>query len=601
MKKLLILTLLLSLFMSSAKAEYADNSTDAIAISGAAPFKDIGKLKIAVHENGNTYIAWQQIEVADGASSIATHLQLLDKLGNMLWGETGVLIPSSNSIYNLHDIDLAVTKGAEAIISVVGKIKNEIEGTTLHKINANKTFAWGDNGKTIFSDTNNGITDGAKLAINRNNNLFACNISSKGAYIQKISNDGAKLYDADIFIEGKDLQPVIIPSNGDSLIVVYRANNTLFADLYNGQGKMYDTTIKNRDTVINGKDTTVIDTNVKMVAWRAKYLGNTTGEELKPADPQFVLPDGSGGIIAVWQYQVAENKQSIAVQRINSKGNRLFSDDGIGVSTAPGSHTMPVVSVDTVNRMIYVAWKYTYLNKNSIMLQKIHYPIEKEEDDPDYEGSGMGEILWGDNGLEILDKVDDIVNNHPVAVASIENGRVMVAVSQKNASTSEYELHAMRIDENQNIEWRKPLYTKQSKQYSPVCTGFFANQIVVSWYDKNTVIDSPDNMCVKAQNITYNGVLGKDNGNIDEKLKYFNINVYPHPVSNKFSVGFELDMPQIVSVKLFDMSGKLVADFGMTYCQFGHNELNLSQELTSGSYLLQLNFANITSYKLIVK
>lgn len=89
-----------------------------------------------------------------------------------------------------------------------------------------------------------------------------------------------------------------------------------------------------------------------------------------------------------------------------------------------------------------------------------------------------------------------------------------------------------------------------------------------------------------------------DNNNEENNL----LTVFPNPASNRAIISFLLSKSQKASIRILNVSGRLVSTLADKVFEEGENELkwNLS-EINSGIYFLQFqSYKNIQTEKLIV-
>ena len=80
------------------------------------------------------------------------------------------------------------------------------------------------------------------------------------------------------------------------------------------------------------------------------------------------------------------------------------------------------------------------------------------------------------------------------------------------------------------------------------------------------------------------------------------LNIYPNPVSNSTTISFSISQSQKVSLKIFDVRGRLVSTLADGIFEAGENELMWSAaDVNAGIYFLQFQSAeNLQTEKLIV-
>ena len=103
--------------------------------------------------------------------------------------------------------------------------------------------------------------------------------------------------------------------------------------------------------------------------------------------------------------------------------------------------------------------------------------------------------------------------------------------------------------------------------------------------------------------LTSRGKAMADNGLIDNDDMTLETS-YPNPFNPSFTVPFTVHTPQTLDIRLYDMSGKVVAEVATGYHTAGTYNINVNcDHLGSGVYLLrtQLNGINATQKMLLVK
>lgn len=539
----IIIVLMFFLFKLNTDAEYSELPLEV----SRNNFREVGLVKIAITEEGNTYIAWQQTEVDDDNNSkTSIYLQLIDKNGKYCWDNIGLFISFIKDVdFNFYeDINLTTTENGDAILSFVYLRKNQEKGICINKINQKKEIIWQKTHQDIYPEEVNSTTNQFCLSICENN-IIVCNVTSHKSFIQILSLDGNILLQDKLEIDAPIVNPSIIGSIDSTFICVYRLNKTLFADRYEFNG------------------------NVK---WKAVYIGNETCDELDFYDKNYVFSDGIGGAIITWEVQQKNNNKNkdIFVQRLNALGKRLFTNDGINISIGELNQNH-VTDVDIKNNIIHICWNTSIFGKKSIVLQRL-----------DFEGNK----LYSENGMVLMKDINLSIDNKPLFVVHIPNKRVLVVVKYKEINDDIYEMYAFRADENETIFWEKKLYIEKNIFHNQVSTSFFNDQIVIVWCDENPYIKTLNNKKIKAMNLSYNGIIGLDESAITNNIDC--IYAFPNPTKDFANLMVKLKIPQFVNVKLYDVKGNTIYNNNV-YLNEGENLLNFNLgDLVAGSYIVSI-------------
>jgi hypothetical protein len=86
-----------------------------------------------------------------------------------------------------------------------------------------------------------------------------------------------------------------------------------------------------------------------------------------------------------------------------------------------------------------------------------------------------------------------------------------------------------------------------------------------------------------------------------EETKQSNINIYPNPAKDIFSVDLNLTEPEYLSFELYDVQGKLITVLLRDWVKVKQNTFSFStKDVTNGIYLLKINGKNTTITKKVV-
>ncbi|MDD5039486.1 MAG: hypothetical protein PHN78_09270, partial [Dehalococcoidales bacterium] len=126
------------------------------------------------------------------------------------------------------------------------------------------------------------------------------------------------------------------------------------------------------------------------LSWPAGDINIGWGGDSRNMVNYYAASDGKGGAVIVWNFQEGDKKY-IQAQRIDSKGNKLWGDKGIVLSTLPpywaGFGVPSRIAPDGTGGFI-VTWASgkNIKDKTSSYIQRI---------DPD------GNLLWGEHGIKL--------------------------------------------------------------------------------------------------------------------------------------------------------------------------------------------------------
>ena len=528
----------LSFFLCAYSFLYAEYNNDNPIIVSNNTFEQSGIIKMVALDDGKNFIAWQEIDYNNGRTS--TYLQLLDKNGNFLWDKKGVFIKETiDSQVNFEeDLNLMISKKGEAIISTTELNDDNIRSISFYKISQNKEFLWGKSGKQIFSEEETTSLNQVAVHQTAEGNIFICATSAGKAFLQAINDNGESLFEETKTIEENITDVQILSSISNRFFLTYKINKALYVDIYDNKGAIQD---------------------------KAIYVGNESGEKLNPMEKYYAFSDGNGGIIIVWE-NIFEGLKSVFVQRINENGERLFEADGVNLANGEADCSSPIADVDIKNQIIYVAFAKSELNKKNIYLKRL-----------DFDGNILGE-------MELSEKVDYEIDNKPIAIVHIPNGRAIIAMKIKKSFNQDYTIVAVRADENNAIFWEKTVY---DGEFSSVCaTHFHMHQIVLAWCGKNGA-----SKAIKAQNITYNGILGVDDGSIETDVNLMkNVSIYPNPTNNFANILITSKLPRFATINIYDVNGICVVKNLQNYLNSGENEVKINvSNLPSGFYQVFLS------------
>jgi hypothetical protein len=141
-----------------------------------------------------------------------------------------------------------------------------------------------------------------------------------------------------------------------------------------------------------------------------------------------MVPDGSNGFVAAWNYEDAGRVYS---QRINMAGTVLWTANGVPVSPAGTNCYDPVVIADGIGNYIY---GYTATTSNSLDAQKL-----------DINGS----LIWGPTGIKVCNAANAQPTSH--TLVGSDNGAVIFAWEDARTTANKYDLYASKVLANGSL------------------------------------------------------------------------------------------------------------------------------------------------------
>jgi hypothetical protein len=139
-----------------------------------------------------------------------------------------------------------------------------------------------------------------------------------------------------------------------------------------------------------------------------------------------ICSDSTGGAYVAW-----ENGQSFAniyAQRIDSNGQSLWQPQGIAVAEKGGLFIS--IANDQKGGLI-LGWNYG----------GVYYVVVQRLD-------GLGNRMWGDSGVQVTNRSNEVVGSNDVAIISDGIGGAIVAWGQGGR------IYAQRVDSSGNICWQ---------------------------------------------------------------------------------------------------------------------------------------------------
>lgn len=208
----------------------------------------------------------------------------------------------------------------------------------------------------------------------------------------------------------------------------------------------------------------------------------------------FVISDGSGGAIIVWNDpRNGFSNKDIYAQRINSNGSVLWTSNGIAVCSEANSQSVTDVISDEAGGAVIVWEDGRSGSFNDIYAQRI---------------DGNGNLLWNSAGVVI----SDAVNAQSLArLVSDGNGGAIIAFNNDVGSVGNPELtiYAQKINDSGIVQWTTngiEVCSPGPNQFSNITPKICSDGnggAIIAWDDERSGSD----LDVYAQRINSAGVI----------------------------------------------------------------------------------------------
>ena len=318
-------------------------------------------------------------------------------------------------------------------------------GATQH---SNLPFCTAPN-EQLFPDI---VSDGYQGAIitwmdarNGNRDVFIQRIDAKGKILWK--KNGIPICQ----LPSSQGWPIIIPtSDNDGAIIVWR-------DSRNGNPDLYAQRID-----INGAE-----------LWQKN--GIPICQNLANQDDPKAIADGEDGVIVVWE-DWRNNRQDLFAQRLNGKGETIWSKDGVAVYDGEGDQYDPSLTTDQTGGAIFAWWDIS-TPEWKVFSQRI---------------SSDGRKLWSEQGVTVCKANGN--QGGPLVISDGSSGAFIVWSDYRNdpAIFTTSDLYAQRLNANGQRLWNPDgiaICNQTENQQQPFIAhvNHGIDGIVVTWWDDRDI------------------------------------------------------------------------------------------------------------------
>ncbi len=447
-KKLLCILLLSITFLMLAvicSSDWPDNPYENVPICTASGTQE--HPRIVTDGASGAIIVWQ--DMSSGSSDI--YAQRIDARGNIRWTKDGVAICLEKGEQWFPNL---VSDGAGgAIIAWWDKRggPNDVD-IYAQRINDEGEILWQPGGVPICTaysaqEEFDITTDGNGGAIIVWHDYRAKN-DAPDIYAQRISANGKVLWEKDGVIVSKQVggqnYPNIVSDGMGGAIISWHdwrdGNGDIYAQRINSQGKSL---------------------------WKEHGIAicRTNGNQWYPA----LCSDGSGGAIITWMDDRNGKDWDIYAQRVNSRGEMLWQNNGIPICLAKGDQYDYAIIGDG-NGGAFITWRDQRTGEWDIYAQRI---------DP------LGNAKWVKDGLVICNEPKDQYN--PNIISDYAGGIIICWWDERNTQA---DIYAQRISSDGKILWAESgsaICLAEGGQQDAYLVNSGVGSAIITWWDKRRI------------------------------------------------------------------------------------------------------------------
>jgi hypothetical protein len=440
-------------------AQWVDDPATNTFIANCA--NDDGELYTATNPNtGDTYIQWEGF----GANGWSPHLQRINFEGVPQWGDDGIHI--SGLEFASYSEGVSMTTTADG--GVVSCFADYDGYTYAVKINADGTFAWGEQGLRLFDGHGFSRTE---LVAGTDGGFWALGADYDNSYLQYVNADGTLNPYATISADGyKCMFGQITLSLSNFVFLTYERLGTGF--------------YTNKDIYLVGYDTNGVQVTPNVLLMSEQSFQSTY--------IHYVIPDGLGGGYAyIWHPGIGE-AFNVYVFHYDASGASTINDtNGIPVHSPDLTHFYGAANgtVDPITHDIIIGYEQVDAatqSQSTIYVNRI---------------TATGERVWGE-GILVADYTGQTYSD--IMVDAFEDGSGFSVIYAKSSPSNPYftTIEAIGMDMDGNQLWTRTLCSNTYRR--TMCdnsTGFCMGQNIVAWV--NCL-----NGGIYAQNIGPDGTIG---------------------------------------------------------------------------------------------
>ena len=439
MKKLFILIISLAA-MLTVKAQWVDDPAVNTRIANCS--NDAGDVYLSTNEaTGDTYVQWMQF----GPNSWSPTLQRINYEGVPQWGEDGIHLGYHEFSSYSEGVAMAATTdgGVVSCFSAYDGYSYAV------KLNADGTYAWGEEGVQLFDGLGFSRTE---VIAGNDGGVWTLGFDYSRLFAQYVSADGT-------------LNPnIIISAEGQNCMfgqLTLGKDNNVFVTYEKTGGGMYtEKEIAVAGYAVDG--TQVSPERVLMSgsgSFQSTYL-------------HYAISDGmDGGYVYIWHPGIGESF-NVYVFHFNQNGApTILNPQGAAVHSPDPQHYYgyAYATIDPVSHDIILAYEQTDAytqTESSVWINRINLD---------------GDVLWGD-GIRVID--NGTAPCHDIRVDAYPNGDgFMVAYMRQDSNLGENAIiEARGFDLDGVLKWETVMNNVSNwKVAAANTTGFHNGQDIMMW------------------------------------------------------------------------------------------------------------------------
>ena len=420
----------------SLQAQWIDDPATNTFIVNAS--NDAGEIYLSTNEaTGDTYVQWNCF----GNNGWSPSLQRLNFEGVPQWGEDGIHIGGHQFSSMSEGVSMVSTSDG----GVVSCFANYDGYTYAVKINADGTFAWGEQGILLFDGLGFSRTE---LLAGSNGGFWALGSDYSSSYIQYVNADGTLNPTNTISSEKKCWFGQLTLGKDDKVFLTYeKIGNGFYTD-------------KEIHLIGFATDGTQICDDVTLMAaqsFQSTYIHHVVSDGL------------GGGYVYIWHSGI-NNAFNVYVFHFDQDGVSTISDpNGVSVHTSDPAYFFrdAYATVDPNNHDLLIVYERTDAatqSENLVIVNRI---------------TTTGELVWNE-GIRLFDNGTSSISS--LKIDAFEDGSGFAVIYDKAVDNYNDVMEARGYDMNATLLWTQ---TVSSNAYHRIScensTGFHGGQDIVIW------------------------------------------------------------------------------------------------------------------------
>lgn len=394
MKKLYVLVILLLINLTHLFAQWNGNPAQVNNPISTAPIQE-DNVTMVTDGAGGAITAWPGYDNDNDAYSI--HIQRKTNAGGIIWQTVVNPILVDSSLTNYLEIsDLKSDGAGGAFITWIKYLTDSTSDIYVQQFNSSGAKLFGANGIKL-NPSNNHYFSSAKLSVNATG-FIVCWTDELDSY-----NSNIPLY-AQVFVQRFNSTGVAQWVAGGVPVSTFNSLRA-FPDMINdGSNGVFISFVDTRNSTLD------IDGNFNNIDIYAQHI-SSSGSRLWGATDAIVttatnnqiaifginyfnhmISDNAGGFILLFEdyRNINNNPGSVYAQRVNSTGNRLWTNEGLAVADASLFYKENICLASDGANGVVVSWRETdnTSSTGALYAQQI---------------SGSGNIIWDAGGKLISD------------------------------------------------------------------------------------------------------------------------------------------------------------------------------------------------------